>query len=126
MKSSIFSFLVLGIFVLSSCEKGNIVKETDSKDLIEWKDDTEGKKDKTACFELVYPVTFLMPDGSALTGNEEEVWGAIKAWYEANPDSEEKPALQYPVEIAFEDGTIQAINDEAAMEAAKEDCGDER
>lgn len=30
-----------------------------------------------------------------------EIEDAIKAWYDANPDSEEKPELQYPVEVFF-------------------------
>ena len=32
-------------------------------------------------------------------------WDQIKIWYEANPDSEEKPQMQFPVVIFYEDDT---------------------
>lgn len=87
------------------------------------KDDCVGDDWDKACFDLVYPLTYIMPDDTAITGNDkEELWLAIKAWYEDHPDVAAKPSLQYPVEIVFEDGATQSIEDEAAMEAAKEDC----
>ena len=89
MKLSIYSFLILAIFAFASCEKGELNK--DGKE-----------KEKEACFELVYPVTYTMPDDTTISGDDEKTaWTAIKVWYEANPDSEEKPALQYPVDILF-------------------------
>ena len=78
-----------------------------------------------ACFALVYPVTFIMPDGSAITVADREDWAELKAWYEANPDSEERPTLQYPVDITYRDGTTQTINNDEEMRIAKEDCRDE-
>jgi hypothetical protein len=78
-----------------------------------------------ACFALVYPVTFIMPDGSNITVADREDWAELKAWYEANPDSEERPTLQYPVDITYRDGTTQTINNDEEMRIAKEDCRDE-
>ena len=68
----------------------------------------EDERDREQCFELVYPVTFIMPDRSTITIDNEEDWGGIRSWYEANPGSEEEPALQYPVDIVYEtdDGTV--------------------
>ena len=77
------------------------------------------------CFALVYPVTFIMPDGSTITVADREDWAELKAWYEANPDSEERPTLQYPVDITYRDGTTQTINNDEEMRIAKEDCRDE-
>ena len=79
------------------------------------------------CFELVLPVTFVMPDGSSITIDNEEDWGDLRGWYEANPGSEEEPALQYPVDIVYEtdDGTVTVtINNDAEMDAAEEECED--
>ena len=78
-----------------------------------------------ACFALVYPVTFIMPDGSTITVADREDWAELKAWYEANPDLEERPTLQYPVDITYRDGTTQTINNDEEMRIAKEDCRDE-
>ena len=90
-----------------------------------WDRDGDDKKD-WKCFNLVFPVTFDMPDGSTITVtiNDEDGWTEIKAWYEANPDSEEKPALQYPVDIVYEkDETTVTINNDDEMRGAYRRCG---
>ena len=87
--------------------------------------DRDDDKEDWKCFDLVFPITFDMPDGSTITvtSDDEDGWAEIKAWYETNPDAEEKPALQYPVEIIYEDETI-TINDDDEMRAAYRLCGD--
>ena len=126
MKLSIFSLLILAGLVFFSCEKGGFPGKSETADLKgEGKEDYDDKEEKEACFELIYPVTYTLPDESTVTGNDEkEVWEAIKSWYESNPDAEGKPALQYPVEIKLKDGTIQQVNDEEAMITLKKDCYD--
>lgn len=78
--------------------------------------------EKKDCFGLVYPVSWTLPDGSTADMNDKNDWDAVKAWYEANPTSEDKPSLNYPVELLFEDGTTQTVADEVEMEDAKKDC----
>lgn len=119
MKFQFFSFLLLAMLVFSSCQKGDFLKKDDYvKDGIK-----DG--DKSDCFELVYPVTYAMPDDSEVTGNnEEEVWAAIKAWYEAHPDSKAKPVLVYPVELVFGD-EVKTISNSEEMELAKKYCDEE-
>ena len=82
------------------------------------------------CFELVYPVTYVLPDGSTIEISDEEDeagWESLKSWYEENPESEERPSLQYPVDIVYEseeseDGETVTINSEDEMMVAKEEC----
>ena len=80
------------------------------------------------CFELVFPLEFLMPDGSFIALDSEEEYMNIRNWYLENPESEEEAVLQYPVNIVYEtdsgDSSV-VINDEEAMIAAKEACYDE-
>jgi hypothetical protein len=116
MKLPILSLLVLAVLAFSACDPGETLKDADKAGLKE-----EGKE---GCFALAYPVTYLLPGGSTATGNDEkELWAAIKAWYEAHPDSKEKPILQYPVDIVLKDGTTKTIADEEAMMLAKKACG---
>ena len=89
-------------------------------DCRKWDDD---KKD-WGCFRLVYPITFIMQDGSAISMINKEDWMELKSWYEENPDKEEKPALQYPVNIIYRDGDTKTINNDEEMASAKEDCRD--
>ena len=88
-----------------------------------WEYEDEGRE----CFALVYPVTFIMPDGSSIVvaADDEDGWEEVKNWYDANPESEERPTLQYPVDIIYRandgDSTV-TINNEEEMEAAKDEC----
>ena len=86
-----------------------------------WEYEDEGRE----CFELVYPVTFIMPDGSTITIENDEGWGDLREWYMNNNETEEEPALQYPVNISYEDGTTVTINSDEEMEAAEADCWDD-
>ena len=82
-------------------------------------DRDDGNKEDWKCFELVFPVTFDMPDGSTITvsSDDEDGWAEIRVWYEANPAAEERPALQYPVVIFFEEESITIDSDEDMREA---------
>ena len=86
-----------------------------------------GDWEERECFELVYPVSYLMPDGTIIeiSADDEESWAEYKSWYDDNPESDERPSLQYPVEITYrtEEGTeTQIINSEEEMTSAKEEC----
>ena len=83
----------------------------------------ESKDNKEDCIDLVFPVTFIMPDGSVIIveGNSEEDWLELKSWYD-NSDSKDWPEIQYPVEIILENGEISLINDNEEMEVAKLSC----
>ena len=113
MRYSIFTFCLLFVIVFSSCEKESV------------KGDLKGKKEKEKkeeCLYLIYPVTWTMPDDSNITPEDEkEFWIEIKSWYEANPGVEEKPELQYPVDVKLKDGEILTVEDEAAMIQIKEE-----
>ena len=100
--------------------------DRDGWDTDDWVRDGGDKKD-WKCFDLVLPVTFNMPDGSTITVtiDDEDGWAELKDWYEYNSDSEERPAIQYPVDILIrtEDGeTTVTINNQGEMEAAEEEC----
>ena len=79
-------------------------------------------RDRHECFELVLPVTFIMPDGSTITVENENGYIAIRNWYAANPGVRDEPALQYPVDVVFDDGTTQTINNDEELRAAYAAC----
>ncbi|MBH10949.1 MAG: hypothetical protein CMG74_11490 [Candidatus Marinimicrobia bacterium] len=91
----------------------------------EWSDDLGEDDDEGECFELVLPVTYIMPDGTLITIEDERGWYSLRNWYEENGDTEEEPQLEYPVYILIEseDGaSTVTINNEEEMRAVKEDC----
>ena len=89
------------------------------KDKSDW--DRDNDKGDWKCFDLSLPVSYTMPDGSTITVSNEEDWDAIKDWYEANPDSEEKPELQFPVNVEFDDETV-TVNSEEELRELKQEC----
>ncbi|MFK8005352.1 MAG: hypothetical protein AB8H03_03235 [Saprospiraceae bacterium] len=117
MKKTILFFTLLTLVTFSSCDNSGINLDKDK-----WEKDYD--KDKEACIELIYPIIYTMPDGATITGDDEEaVEVAMKTWYEANPTSEEKPILNYPVDyIVLLTDETQTANNEEELIFAKKDC----
>ena len=112
---------IIGIVLsglLFSCNKGG-----------DNKDDSTLKQDDTSkeiCLEMVYPLTFIMPDGSTITGDSrKEIGTAIKSWHEANPSSQERAIMQYPVEANFKNRPV-TINNDREMQRLKKACAEEK
>lgn len=80
-------------------------------------------RNKLDCFTYVYPLTFVMPDSSTVTGDDRrEVGAAIRAWYAANPGANSKPVLQYPYSVTLASGQVVVINNQTDLETVKSDC----
>ena len=132
MKLNIF-YLLLATLFFTACEQKEVsifplTSKTTLQALIVGDGKDEDGKDgewKEDCFELVYPLSITMPDGSVLSGNKEDLWGDVKAWYETNPNSKEKPSLNYPVDILWKDEVAKTINNDTEMEIVKKYCGEE-
>jgi len=89
-----------------------------------WEDKEEyDGKDKEDCFKLVFPATFVMPDGTEIGGEEAEtVYGEVKDWYNNNKDSKDYPTLIYPVEIEFDETNRETVNNDEEMIQWKKTC----
>ncbi len=78
------------------------------------------------CFRFVFPITFIMPDDSAITLNTRADWVLIRQWYRAHPDANERPNLVFPVDIMFRDGEVQIILDATELWEVKKACKEDR
>lgn len=89
----------------------------------EVEDRRKGKKNRARrqCFDIAFPHSFTMPDGSEITLSAKEDFQLIKDWYEANPDTEGKPELVFPVTVTYGDITEEIANKEA-LDAILEEC----
>ena len=89
--------------------------------------DTDGDGDfDELCFEFVYPVTIILPDGTNQTAmNDDELFTIIDDFYIANPDSDEDPTFEFPIDVILEDSTTQTLNNEEELEVLFENCFDE-
>jgi len=75
------------------------------------------------CFEIILPVDYLMPDSSIFTVDTKEAWIELKEWYVMNPAYDEKPIMQFPVQIQFKDNTTVTVNSREELRAFKKECG---
>ena len=73
------------------------------------------------CFEFVYPISFILPDGSEITINDDEGWDEIDLWYEENKDSEDEPEIVYPFDVIVDDEII-TVRSEEDLELLEEVC----
>ena len=83
--------------------------------------DIEGDFDEE-CFEFVYPISFILPDGSEITINLEEDWDKLDLWYEENEDSDEEPEIVYPFDVILDDDEVITITDDEDLEDLEEYC----
>ncbi len=97
--------------------------DDDLDELIEWCFDYDFEE----CFDIQYPISLSMPDGSTLTANnEEELDSLYEAWEMANPNATDEPELIFPITVIMtEDGSTEVINDEEELEELIEDCYDD-
>jgi hypothetical protein len=78
-----------------------------------------------ACFEVQYPITLIMPDGSLITIESVEEKGLVRAWYAENEDYKgQRPTHQFPITLLVkdEDGEQVAlvINSQEELDAYRE------
>jgi hypothetical protein len=100
--------------------KGNLITLENEEGMIRAKKECAKENDREPCFKLVYPVSYILPDGSSVTGNNrKEVGIAIKEWYVVHPDVREKPVLHYPVNVILGDRTITIQNEEEMIRLKK-------
>lgn len=88
-------------------------------DLPEGEDDVEEQK---VCFEFIYPISFSMPDGSTVQGDDGHlVSQRLRSWYESNKGVAQKPVLNFPVSILI-NGERQIVNSPDEMEKVRASC----
>ena len=116
-------------FLADKYKKGDIKNGGNDRDKDD-KDRDKGDKDwdredKEKCFELVMPFTLIMPDSSLIIIETEDDREKVEEWYKNNPDSKDRPSIQFPVDIIVEtdegERTI-TINNEKEMKEAKRRC----
>ena len=85
-------------------------------------DNEKRKKRRHKCFQFVFPIDFIMPDDSSITLNSKEDWSLIRDWYDANPNTTDRPEFVFPVDITLEDGTVQTLIDRDELKVVKDSC----
>ena len=111
---------------MGESDKDRDEKDEEGRD----KDKDKGKggeeKEREKCFEFVMPFTFTMPDGSTITIEDERDMKKVEEWYKNNPEVEDRPEIQFPVDIVIinEEGEEETvtINDEEELKEVIAEC----
>ncbi|MFN7116483.1 MAG: hypothetical protein ACK4TA_06755 [Saprospiraceae bacterium] len=75
------------------------------------------------CYELVFPVTLQLPDETTVEIDSfGELRTVLRDWKAANPDSDERPTLVFPIELINSDGEVITVENAAALKALREAC----
>jgi len=122
--NSVSLIALLGIVMFSSCGLEESTINVDNY-VSESSDDIARKcmSGKSACYELVFPVTIDFPDGtSEEVDSHENLKAAIRAWRENNPDATEKPTLAFPIEILNEDGELISVQNADELKELRSTC----
>lgn len=140
MKSSI-PLLLLLLLLITACEKEELVpteaQRTDvavsglnTRDASIFQTGTMAEPDsmdnmanRTRCWSFVYPISYALPDGETITGNDEmEVGLALRAWYADNPNVEERPTLVFPLSVMLASGESQILDDASQLRRVQASC----
>lgn len=88
-------------------------------------DDCECEHDEDEeCFEVNFPITLIMPDGSNVVVNDEDEFETtIDNYYDNNPNDTGDVDVVYPFSVTLlEDDTVVIINNEAELDDLFEYC----
>ncbi len=75
------------------------------------------------CFNLVFPLTLELPDGTNVVAENLGAMRAIaKKWKEANPDSEERPKIVFPYRVQLPNDEVILLEDLMDLAAVTYRC----
>jgi hypothetical protein len=81
-------------------------------------------EDEEECFEINYPITLILPDGTQVVVNDDDqLETTIDNYYNTNPNDTGEVDVVYPVNVTMlEDGSVVTINNESDLDAVFESC----
>jgi hypothetical protein len=83
-----------------------------------------GPHDRTPCYDLVFPVTLVYPDGTeAEAAGPMALRQLLRQWKQDNPDSDERPTLGFPIQVTLSaNDSLVTVNSQEELMALREDC----
>jgi len=129
LKSASGCILLFGLF-FTSCQKEEIL-DTAADEIIDkasFSLDSSTNTGSKGCFDLVFPVSFTLPDGTTKTVNsDDELKSSLKGWVNGKKKKGEKcdslrPKLVLPVTVINEAGNTLTISTAEELKALRDSC----
>lgn len=131
---SLTAILMTGFF--TACDKTDELTTEDAVDQALYAAQERGGLGKYGCYELVFPVTVTMPDGTTtITANSyDELREGFRSFFQANGGNRPRggrfgggnrphPSFQLPITVINEAGETIVVETEAALRQLRADCG---
>jgi hypothetical protein len=140
MRKSNLLLIVFGVFasvLFFACEKDNDTSAMNVDELVNeslYSVQERGGIGSNGCYELVFPVSMKLPDGTSATFNSyDEMKASLKSFHQRRPkghggnrpprDSGSRPEFVFPFSVISQDGTTQVINNQDELHTLREACG---
>lgn len=83
-------------------------------------------EEEEECFEINYPITLILPDGTqAAVNDDEELETTIDTYYDNNPNDTGEVSVVYPINVTMlEDSSIVTIDNDEELDDLFEECFD--
>jgi hypothetical protein len=139
------TLLTFTLFLTSCSDDASIFTAEDTENYVDqsvFAVQAEANAGKMGCFEFIFPINILFPDGTSTeVADYESMRATLKAWYEANaeelglpakgerdrgnrPDIDPSllPTLDFPVEVVSAEGETISIADRDALRELRRSC----
>lgn len=77
-----------------------------------------------SCFDVVFPITLLFPDGTTATATDRQaLHQLLRTWRQNNPGATTRPQITFPLTVKMtDDGSLVTLNSREELRRLKADC----
>ena len=137
-----FKWLLVPVFAFAAlvyaCHKSDDTATTSASDAIDqelYAAQERGALGRFGCYELVFPVSIVLPDSSTVAVNSyEEIIDTLRAYFQENGTGGSghghhghhgfRPSLSFvfPISVVSQDGEVITVNNEEELRALRAEC----
>lgn len=129
--------LAVVLTLLYACNKSDDASNDDAVDQALYSIQERGGLGRFGCYELVFPVTILLPDSTtAEVDSYDDLKQTLRAYFEANGTpgagghhgqgggDRPHPSFVYPITVVSQDGEVITVNSDDELRALRAACND--
>lgn len=123
----VLKFFILPAFAIAAavaaCHKTTEMTADEAVDQALYSIQERGNMGRFGCYELVFPVTLSLPDGStAEVDSYDEMKLTLRACFAANGAGRTRPSFAFPVSVISQDGDIITIDSDEGLARLRAAC----
>lgn len=126
-------FLLLPVMavmaIVVACNKSDEMTADEAVNSALYSIQERGGMGRLGCFELVFPVTLSLPDGTTAEVNSyDEMTQTFRAFFAANGhlggDGRPQPSFVFPVSVVSQEGALITLNNAEELRRLRAECSD--